>query len=167
MSGLVSTEKLHFRVMGKWLLLVVVIILLADIISANWYQLTLIQGDSMSPSYCDKQLVLLDKHSKYYAVNDVVAFRCEALKTNLVKRIAAGPGDEVVILAGTLYVNDELSTVYRKYGIFSYAGLAEQRIKLRDGQYFVLGDNIAESKDSRYTAVGIVSEKDIIGKVIP
>ncbi|MDE5873352.1 MAG: S26 family signal peptidase [Lachnospiraceae bacterium] len=31
---------------------------------------------------------------------------------------------------------------------------------------FVLGDNIAVSKDCRYQELGFVNEKDIIGKVI-
>lgn len=36
----------------------------------------------------------------------------------------------------------------------------------KDKQYFVIGDNIRESKDSRYEAIGFVDASDIIGKVV-
>ena len=123
-------------------------------------------GGSMYPSFYDKQLVLLDKHSRGYKVNDVIAFYCEELKMNLVKRIVAVPGDSVMIADGVLYVNGERNFSNQALGIIEYGGIAEQEIILKDGQFFVLGDNVAESKDSRYAEIGIVYEKDIIGKVI-
>ena len=44
--------------------------------------------------------------------------------------------------------------------------LLENEIILEEGQYIVIGDNIEESKDSRYPEVGIVMEKDILGRVL-
>lgn len=153
-----------FQKRGGWIALGIII--LAYIISAYWYQFTLIQGESMYPSFYDKQLVLLDKHSRGYKANDVIAFYCEELKMNLVKRIVAVPGDSVMIADGVLYVNGERNFSNQALGIIEYGGIAEQEIILKDGQFFVLGDNVAESKDSRYAEIGIVYEKDIIGKVI-
>ena len=82
------------------------------------------------------------------------------------KRIVAVPGDSVMIADGVLYVNGERNFSNQALGIIEYGGIAEQEIILKDGQFFVLGDNVAESKDSRYAEIGIVYEKDIIGKVI-
>lgn len=120
----------------------------------------------MLPAYHNWQLVVLDKRANDYRPGDVVAFRCEGLNAVLVKRIAAGPGDTVQILNGTLYVNGEISRVYSEKGIFEYAGMLSDSLTLDDGEYIVIGDNIAQSRDSRYAEVGIVEADDIIGKLI-
>lgn len=147
--------------------LVLSIITLSYYISANWYQLALIHGESMSPAYHNMQFVIIDRHSKDYTYGDIVTFKCESLDSVLSKRVAACPGDMVVIRDGTLYVNDTISSVYDKEYIFEDPGIARSPLHLDKDQYFVIGDNIGESKDSRYEEVGIVYLHDIIGKVIP
>ena len=140
--------------------------MIAWYISANYYQLMLIQGRSMEPNYKHLQLVVLNKHHRRFSYGDVVAFRSEELSSVLVKRIAACPGDTVEIRQGTLFVNGEVSAVYPETGVFDYAGILDQPLTLQPGAYFLLGDNIAESKDSRYPEVGIVLEAFIYGYVI-
>ena len=47
----------------------------------------MIQGESMEPTYHNYQIVILDKRQpKEYQVGDVIAFNCEGLNSNLVKR---------------------------------------------------------------------------------
>lgn len=148
------------------LLMFVGIMLMTLYISTNWYQLVLIRGDSMLPTYHNMQLVLMDRHSEDYTYDDVIVFWCNDLKSVLTKRIVACPGDEVLILDGILYVNDEVSSVFSEEYLFEYAGIADNPVRLTIGQYFVIGDNIEKSKDSRYPAVGCVSVSNIKGKVI-
>lgn len=143
------------------------IIVVAYYVSTNWYQVSLIRGDSMSPAYHNLQFVLIDRHSDLYNYGDVVAFRCEKLDAVLVKRIAACPGDQVIIRGGTLYVNEVTSQVFPQDGLFEYSGLASDVVYLGNDQYFMIGDNLEESKDSRYAEVGTVNRKDIVGKIIP
>ena len=81
------------------------IIMFAFYVSVNWYQVLLIHGESMSPTYQDMQIVILEKHLERYTYGDVIAFQCENLDSILVKRIVACPGDDVVIKSGHLYVN--------------------------------------------------------------
>ena len=119
----------------------------------------------MSPAYHNMQLVILDRHSKDYDYNDVIAFECDGLDAVLVKRVAACPGDTVVFDDGTLYVNGKISEVFMAEGQFEYAGEADTMIHLEEDQYFVIGDNVAESKDSRYTEVGCVNKMDVLGKL--
>ncbi len=121
----------------------------------------------MEPSYHNWQLVLLDKHTGHYGCGDVVAFRCEELGAVLVKRVVAVPGDTVQIVDGILYKNGMPAEEILAKGYLTYAGIAEQKVTLVEGEYFLLGDNYEESKDSRYEAVGCVQEKDILGKVVP
>ncbi len=149
----------------KYVVPVAAIVLLCWYISANWFQLMLIQGDSMLPSYHNMQLVVLDKHNREYHAGDVIAFRCEGLSAVLVKRIAACGGDTAQIIDGTFYVNGEVSALHEE-GSFDYAGILEEEVKLSTGEYVVIGDNVAESKDSRYPEIGIVQEETMIGKII-
>lgn len=151
----------------RFFVLVISIVVLSYYVSANWYQLSLIRGESMSPAYHNMQFVIIDRHSGDYTYDDVIAFRCDGLNSVLVKRIAACPGDTVVIKDGTLYVNDTISSVYGQEYLFEYSGIAHELLYLGANQYFVIGDNISESKDSRSDEVGSVDVEDIIGKVIP
>lgn len=146
---------------------VIGMIALAYYISENWFQVSLIHGESMSPAYHNMQFVLLDRHSHSYTYGDVIAFECDGLDAVLVKRIAACPGDQVIIMDGTMYVNNDDSTVFSQKHVFDYAGIAENLIVLEENQYFVVGDNLKESKDSRYAEVGCVDFSDIFGKIIP
>ncbi len=142
------------------------IVLLSGYISSNWYQLMLISGNSMLPSFHSMQIVVLDKHSKEYNYGDVVAFECDGLNAILVKRIVACPKDTIVIKEGTLYVNDNISDVFSQENVFDYVGILNEEICLRENAYFVIGDNILKSKDSRYEEIGQVFLEDIIGKVL-
>lgn len=143
------------------------IIASAYYISSNWYQVSLIHGDSMMPAYHNMQLVLIDRHSEPFTYGDVITFYCENLDAALVKRIAACPGDRVIVKDGTLYVNDAVSRVFPQEGTFEYSGITSEQICLGDDQYFVIGDNLKKSKDSRYKEVGVVNSEDILGKIIP
>ena len=157
------------RLCGKRLrypLVFLVIMLITLYISTYWYQLVLIRGDSMLPAYHNMQLVLMDRHSQDYTYGDVVVFRCSGLDTVLIKRIAACPGDEVFIRESRLCVNGDASTVFPQEYLFEYAGIAENPLQLTANQYFVIGDNIEKSKDSRYLKVGCVSADSIKGKLL-
>lgn len=142
------------------------IIILSSICSKWFFQLLLIQGDSMLPSYHNLQIVIIDKRKNNYSPGDVIAFKCGALSSVLVKRVVAVPGDEAIIQEGTLYVNGKKSQVFSEDRSISYAGNLSVIMKLEDEQYLVLGDNLSESKDSRYPEVGIVVEKEILGRII-
>lgn len=134
--------------------------------SSHLFQLILIQGDSMYPAYQNMQLALLDRRQKSYTYGDVIAFYCEGLDTVLVKRVVAVPGDTVRIAHGILYVNGMESSVYPNKKQFAYAGTASDETDLLDRQYFVIGDNVSKSKDSRYPIVGVVQEDCVIGKIL-
>ncbi len=150
----------------NFIIILSIIILISFYISNHWYQFMLISGDSMLPSFRSMQIVVLDKHSKEYGYGDVVAFECDGLNAILVKRIVACPKDTVIIKEGTLYVNNKVSNIFSKQVIFEFAGIAEEEIYLKENQYFVVGDNITKSKDSRYIEIGLVCKEDILGKVL-
>ena len=78
--------------------LVAIVILLAFLCSRYWFQLMLIQGESMAPTYHNLQLVVLDKRGEAYEPGEVIAFSCDGLNAVLVKRVVAGPGDTAQIV---------------------------------------------------------------------
>ncbi len=143
------------------------ILFLCCYISANYYQLMLLQGDSMSPAYHNWQFTVIDKVHRDFSSGDVIAFRCDRLDSVLVKRIIACPGDRVLISNGALYVNGTQSHIIPPAEILTYPGIAEDTISLDQDEYFVLGDNHSLSIDSRYPSVGIVKTVEIIGKILP
>ena len=147
----------------KWLLLMVATMAVCFVVSKFFYQLALIQGQSMEPAYSDHQLVIIDKFSDKnndLAQNDVVVIKARTLDTIIIKRIVAGPGDAVRIADGICYVNDEVYAT----GVEN-VDLGEDVVILTD-EYFVLGDNYADSIDSRSNEVGLISPENIIGKVV-
>lgn len=73
--------------------------------------------------------------------------------------------DSVQIIGGKLYVNDELQEKFKDQIIVN-PGNASNKIVLEKNQFYVLGDNVNNSDDSRFPAVGIVQKTDITGIVI-
>ena len=145
--------------------LLLIVIASCGLISRFAFQLALIDGASMKPAYKSLQFVLIDKTKRDFNTGDVVSVRLDSGRM-IVKRIAAAPGDRLIISDGIISVNGEQSPVYRDSEI-EFAGSAKNEIILGEGEYFVLGDNLKESRDSRYEEVGIISEKQITGRIVP
>lgn len=145
---------------------VLAVVILTGLISRFYIQLLLIRGKSMEPAYHHLQLVFINKHDRNYQREDVVLIRCDSIHQNIVKRIAACPGDSVVIRDEILFVNGNAEGTGFEDVRFDYAGIAEEEILLKEKQYFVIGDNVSVSKDSRYSEIGIISEKSIRGKIV-
>lgn len=142
------------------------IIFLSAYLSKYWIQFTLIQGDSMLPTYHNWQLVLIDKHTTGFDCGDVIVFTNDNLKATLVKRIVALPGDTIQIVDGILYVNGNPSPLIDNSCKLSYSGIASSALHLANDEYFVLGDNYEVSKDSRYEEIGCIKQDVILGKLL-
>lgn len=142
----------------------VAVVALCAFISCFLLQLALIDGASMSPTYKNYHFVLINKTDKDIAAGDVIAFRKDGVGM-LIKRAAALPGDTVKIENGRLTVNGKESPFYRETEIKCADGKFET--VLGEDEYFVLGDNLGESKDSRYEIIGNVGSDEIIGTIIP
>lgn len=145
-----------------WLILGL-IFLFCLVLSLNWLQLALVEGHSMEPAYRNGQLVLIDKTAREYLTGDVVLFYSRELNSFLIKRVAACPGDSLIIDGGQLYVNSKAVPGYEN---IADPGLAEKELVLPAETFFLLGDNLPLSVDSRDARIGPVSLSDIKGKLI-
>ena len=148
-----------------YILSVFVVVLLCWYVSKYHYQLMLVDGQSMEPTFRDKSVVLLDKHASERRTGDVVYCRCESVGRYIVKRIAAVPGDRIRAQDGVLYINGLPSAALPKEDLRA-AYISESDTLIPDGMYFLLGDNTEESVDSRYELVGLMPEEGILAKVI-
>ena len=148
-----------------YILSVLLVVLLCWYVSKYHYQLMLVDGQSMEPTFRDKSVVLLDKHVSERRTGDVVYCRCESVGRYIVKRIAAVPGDSIRAQDGVLYING-LPSVPLPPEDFRAEYISEADTLIPDGMYFLLGDNTEESVDSRYELVGLMPEECILAKVI-
>lgn len=151
--------------MRKKFIIIFSTLLIALYISQKLYQINLIQGESMYPTYKNMQFTLIDRRSTNFQNGDVIVFYCPALDCTMVKRIIATPGETVLILDGDVMV-DGVKSPYVN-GNVDFGGIASNKLLIGDDQFFVMGDNHALSKDSRYEEIGCISHENIIGRLIP
>jgi len=101
---------------------------------------------------------------------DIIVFISpETPKKDFVKRLIALEGETVEIRSGNILINGKgidgpdsvKSNYYYNRGDFGKEGTA---VTVPGGSYFALGDNSANSRDSRYW--GFVPKKNLIGKAV-
>ena len=111
----------------------------------------------------------------------VVTMEENGQKTHWVKRVIGLPGDTVSCVNDVVYINgkvlnetkyidpDYRQSLVDKFGYFNKVPNADntnvedfEEVKLKDDEYFVMGDNRPYSKDSRY--VGPVKKSQIFAK---
>lgn len=129
-------------------------------------QQTRVDGPSMEDTLHNNDYLLIDKISYRFQAPkrfDIIVFPYED-NVYYIKRIIGLPGERVLIKNNKVYINGcVLNENFGKEEI-SDPGNAADEILLGDGEYFVLGDNRNNSKDSRRAEVGLISRDKIVGK---
>lgn len=144
----------------------VVVISLAIILPIRLFliQPFYVEGASMEPNFYDKEYLIIDEIS--YRFNEpqrgeVVIFKNpQNTKVYFIKRIIGLPGETVEIKDGVVFINEEELT--EPYIEYSSSKTYESKT-LAEDEYFLMGDNRANSLDSR--VLGPVSDDHVIGKV--
>jgi signal peptidase I len=153
------------------------------------FQPFFVQGASMEPNFKDGDYLIVNELGykqtsvdieglhlftvgsfKELKRGDVVVFRYPRdPKQFFIKRVIGLPGEKIKVEAGKVTLYNEQNpegllmdeNAYLPYGL-STSGSVTTTIK--EGEYFVLGDNRQFSHDSR--AWGILPQVDVIGKVL-
>ena len=134
----------------------------------------MVDGDSMEPTLTNGDYLILNKFSSIERFDIVVFPPPDQDDTQYVKRVIGVPGDSIEYRDDVLFLNgepteqifledslQEEATIYTS-GDFTLLTLFGVDT-VPEGQYFVLGDNRLNSRDSR--AFGFIDEESILGKV--
>ena len=134
------------------------------------FRIVVVSGDSMLNTLHEGDYLIVLSSSVYKnpKPGDVVVVSKDAYKDGepLVKRIIAVSGQELDIKQGVVYVDG-----VAQEGEFTHAGyLGESAqsypITVPEGYVFVLGDNRDNSTDSRSSNIGLIDEREVLGKVL-
>ncbi|MCM1189341.1 MAG: signal peptidase I [bacterium] len=151
----------------SWVFDIFTAVFIAAVLVFFFGMTTNVVGVSMEPTLYNGQKIFVDRFLYVFSSpkpGDVVVFLPNGNENAhyYVKRVVAVPGDHLVIQDGTLYVNGIESSFVSDY--LSDPGIAANEFTLESGEYFCLGDNPANSEDSRSANIGPIRDEDIIGK---
>jgi signal peptidase I len=150
-----------------WARDLVVAAALAAVIIVFFYQPVKVEGTSMAPSLSDQERIFINKFVYHVGVierGDVVVFWYPLDRSkSFIKRVIGLPGDLIEIRQGRVFINDE--PLAEPYVPAEYVDLSDYApLRVRPGEYFVMGDHRISSNDSRM--FGPVPASYIYGKAV-
>jgi signal peptidase I len=170
------TPRVHrkpgWAVALEWTILIICALAIALLIKSFLFQAFYIPSDSMVPALKTNDRVIVNKLSyKLHPVHrgDIIVFKSppnvDPSVKDLVKRVIALPGETVEGKRdGHIYVNGKvLPEKYLPKG--TPPGPSFSAITVPADSYWVMGDNRANSRDSRFFPEHFIRKKDIIGRV--
>jgi signal peptidase I len=157
-------------------LLKIIIISLVIIIPVRYFliQPFYVKGASMEPNFYNNEYLIIDEIT--YRLHqpqrgDIIVFRYpKDPQEYFIKRVIGLPGEEVQIKDGGIMIfnsaNPNGSNLKETYldPELKTNSLTQEKIALGNNEYYVLGDNRNQSKDSR--SFGPVDKSFIIGRVL-
>ena len=120
-------------------------------------QLLEVTGESMDPTFVDKEQIIAEKISikfKELERGEIVIFKHPEYNNKLIiKRIVGLPGEEVTITRGDVYINGQLldeSYLGNSVKTKPSSEISEgEKYIIPENEYVLLGDNRENSNDSR------------------
>ena len=150
----------------EWIVSIVAALVIFVLLRTFLFTMIRVDGESMLETLQDGDrlfVTVLDVRLGGVENEDVVI--CNYPDTNdgmyRVKRVIGMPGETIQLLGGELYVDGvhmeqdfDMHSVTENFGPFT----------VPEDHYFVLGDNRNNSRDSRFTSIGMVDERLILGR---
>lgn len=157
-------RKRYHRVLRSTIYTLITVAAAAVLVATLLLPVLQITGTSMTPNLIEGDIVV-SMTSSGYQPGDVIAFYYD--NKVLVKRVIATPGQWVDIDEdGNVYLDGELlDEPYVTEKAFGQCNI-ELPYQVPESRFFVMGDHRGVSLDSRNTAVGCVSEEQIVGRLI-
>ncbi|MCR5778708.1 MAG: signal peptidase I [Lachnospiraceae bacterium] len=158
----------HITEAISWIFVVVLAVVLAFFFVYTLGMKTTVIGSSMEESLHNGQIIYMNRLVYSFVApsrGDVVVFKPNGNENAhySIKRVVGVPGDRIVIEDGQLVVNGEVQEDMFEDKI-AEAGIADSEVVLGDDEFFVMGDNVNNSEDSRSANLGKVMRGHIIGK---
>lgn len=148
-------ELLKYRYLILKFLLFVLLFSVCNTFLVESYR---VKGDSMFPSIKSGDVLIINKMTNDFNREDLIIF----IKNGevYIKRIWGIPGDSILLNDESRLILNNSTFLYQFDEVVSKRNF---NVRVSDNLYFVLGDNINNSVDSR--TFGLVHESEIIGKV--
>ncbi len=149
----------------EWVSTMIVSLLVLVVLFIFVLRVVRVEGDSMDKTLQSGDQLLLMTCVTEYRRGDIVVVDRYSVEP-LVKRIVAVGGDTLRIdTDGFVYLNGSL--LGEPYAsAFTPQKDCVETVVVPEGHVFLMGDNRLVSKDSRSNEIGMVLEKDIVGKAI-
>ncbi|MDO4733278.1 MAG: signal peptidase I [Bacillota bacterium] len=154
-------------VLWAYLKIVIVAFLMAFVLRAYVFDLTMVDGTSMDPTLANEDKLITGKINYHFTEprrGDIVVLNAPDMPGHdYIKRIIGLPNERITIQNGKVYINSELLIEPYLDNLPTYGDID---MIIPDGYYFVMGDNRTESRDSREEKIGVISKDAINGKAI-
>ena len=163
-----ATERSARRDIYDWMQCIVVAIIVCVLLFSFFVRLVDVVGESMFPTLDNGDKIIVSNLFYDPKPGDIVVFRKDEYRDEpLVKRVIAVAGQ-------TIDIDFDLGIVYVDGEPLDEPYIAEPTsepldfsgpVKVPDNCIFVMGDNRNHSTDSRYSTIGFVDKRCIMGKV--
>lgn len=163
-------RKMIIKETISWILTLGSAVIIALCIRGFVFEPVIVDGNSMLDTLHDRELMFVTKYDYIFGEpesGDVIICKYPESTKNFVKRLIGLPGDTIEIKDHTVYINgvaqpETYLTPARNDGAF-YANMPART--LGPDEYFVMGDNRDNSRDSRSSSVGTLTRNQIRGHV--
>lgn len=157
-------KRRFYKALRSVIATLVTVAAVAVLVAQSLMPVLRIYGNSMNPTLLQGNVVVALKSSNF-KTGDIVAFYWN--NKILIKRAIAMPGDWVDIDEdGNVSVNGKV--IDEPYLQDKALGQCDITLpyQVPDSGIFVMGDNRSVSVDSRSTTIGVVSDEQIVGKIV-
>jgi len=162
------TEKQILKGFFEIIKTLATVFIIAFLIKTYLIQTFIVDGQSMETSFHNGEYLLVDKLS--YRLSDptrgdiIVFIPLDDVSRDYIKRVIGLPGDMIKVTPTSVSVNGTI--IQEPYLSVTKNSLGSSdevySIKLGATDYFVMGDNRTNSRDSR--SIGPIKKSDIVGR---